>query len=100
MARTASDLIIRVEYGQVNVNPIFYSVQLFNYQTGLYEVLEFGILSETTDTVVEVDGIPGAEDYVNGVGEIRVRVAGTAREPQTPGGFTKLIDHVSVFVQE
>ena len=32
--------------------------------------------------------------------EIRLRIAATAREPQTPGGFTKLIDHVEVFVAQ
>ncbi len=36
----------------------------------------------------------------NNLGEIRLRVAVTAREPQTPSGFTKLIDHVEVFVAE
>ncbi len=43
---------------------------------------------------------PSVNDYVNIAGEIRLRVAATAREPQTPGGFTKLIDHVEVLAQE
>ena len=51
-------------------------------------------------TVVEIDGIPSANDYVNSAGELRIRVAETARELQTPAGFTKLIDHVAVLVHQ
>ena len=94
---TVSDLLVNVEYGPTNANPVFYSVQILNYETGLYDVLEFGILSQVSDTFVQVNGIPGANDYVNGDGEIRLRLAATARAPQTPGGFSKLIDHVEVF---
>ena len=95
---TVSDLIVNVEYGPANADPVFYSVMIFNYETGLFEIFEFGILSQELDTLVELNGIPGANDYVNAAGEIRIRVAATAREPRPPAGFTKLIDHVEVFV--
>ncbi len=97
---TVSDLIVNVEYGPANADPVFYSVHIFNYETGFFELLEFGILSTRLDTFVEVNGIPGANDYVNGDGEIRLRLAATARLIQTPDGFTKLIDHVEVLVQQ
>ncbi len=96
---TVSDLFINVEFGPANGNPVFYSVQIFNNVTGLFEVLEFGILSQTLDTMVNVNGIPGANDYVDGAAQIRLRLSATARLPQTPGGFTKLIDHVEVLAQ-
>ena len=97
---SVSDITLTVEYGPANGNPVFSSVQIFNDETGLFEVLNFGILSTAVDTVIQVNGISSANDYVNSDGEILLRVAATAREPQTPGGFTKLIDFVAVFVAE
>jgi len=97
---SVSDITLTVEYGPANGNPVFSSVQIFNDETGLFEVLDFGILSTAVDTVIQVNGISSANDYVNSDGEILLRVAATAREPQTPGGFTKLIDFVAVFVAE
>jgi hypothetical protein len=72
-------------------------VQILNNETGLFDVLQFGIVSQTSDTVVDIEGVPSANDYVDDQGLVRIRVAETAREPQTPGGFTKLIDQVRVF---
>ena len=95
-----NELNVTVVYGPANANPVFLAVALFNYDTGLFETQEFGILNQGSATVVELDGIPSPNSYVNGAGQIQVRVAATAREPQTPAGFTKLIDSVSVSVQQ
>jgi len=92
-----SGLGLTVEFGPADASPVFLSVQIFNYETGSFEILQFGILPQTSDTVVHIPGIPSPNDYVNDLGQVRVRVAETAREPQTPDGFTKLIDQVHIF---
>ena len=94
-----SELNVSVVYGPVNGNPVFLAVALFNYDSGQFETLEFGILNEGSATVVDLEGVPSPNDYVNGSGQVQVRVAATARTPQTPGGFTTLLDSVSVSVQ-
>ena len=86
---TATDLLVKVEYGPANANPVFYFVQIFNYATGLFETLAFGILSTRLDIVVEANEIPSPNDHLSDVGEILIRVAGTAREVQTPGAAEK-----------
>jgi hypothetical protein len=95
-----NELNVKVVYGPVDVNPVFLSVFLFNYDTGLFDTLQFGILNVGSATVVELDAVPSPNSYVNGSGQIQVRVAASARQPQTPDGFTKLIDSVSVTVQQ
>ena len=96
---TVNELNVNVVYGPVNANPVFLAIALFNYDTGLFDTMQFGILNVGSATAVELDAVPSPNAYVNGSGQIRVRVAGTARGLQTPGGFTKLIDSVSVTVQ-
>ena len=96
---TVNELNVNVLYGPVSVNPVFLAVALFNYDTGIFDTLQFGILNVGSATAVQLDAVPSPNAYVNGFGEIQVRIAATAREPQTPGGFTKLIDAVSVTVQ-
>jgi hypothetical protein len=96
---TVNELNVNVVYGPADANPVFLAVALMNYDTGLWDTLQFGILNQGSATVVELDAVPSPNQYVNGSGQIQVRVAATAREPQTPGGFTKLIDSVSVSVQ-
>ena len=85
-----------VVFGPANASPVFLSVQLFNYDTQAFDVLEFGIVSESSGTLVHFAGITSPNNYVNDQGQIQLRVAQTAREPQTPGGFTKLIDWVRI----
>ena len=85
-----------VVFGPANASPVFLSVQLFNYDTQAFDVLEFGIASQSTGTLVHFAGVTSPNDYVNEQGQIQLRVGQTAREPQTPGGFTKLIDWVRI----
>lgn len=92
-------LNVTVEYGPANASPVFYSVQLFNNSTASWQGVAFGTTSTTIDTVVNEVFTSNANAYVNGSGLIRIRVAQTSRVPQTPGGFTKLVDLVSVTVQ-
>ena len=47
-------------------------------------------------TIVGFPGVTSPNDYVNDQGQVRLRVGQTAREPQTPSGFTKLIDWVRI----
>ena len=96
---TVNELNVNVVYGPVDVNPVFLLVALLNYDTGIFDTQVFGILNVGSATVVELDGVPSPNQYVNGSGQIQVRVAATARQLQTPDGFTKLIDSVSVSVQ-
>ena len=96
---TVNELNVSVVYGPVDVNPVFLLVALLNYDTGIFDTQVFGILNVGSATVVELDGVPSPNQYVNGSGQIQVRVPATSRQPQTPDGFTKLIDSVSVSVQ-
>ena len=68
---------------------------MFNYNTGFYVGQTFNITSTTSDTT-HVFNLGG--EFVSNTGEIKIRVSQTAREPQTPNGFTMLIDQVEVIV--
>jgi hypothetical protein len=91
-----NELSIRVEFGPANAQPVFYTLQLFNQQSGMWENLEFGMVSTTAATIVDTGELPGPNAYVNASGQVRLRVAQTARAPQTPLGYTQLIDQVEV----
>jgi len=95
---TISQLNVTLEYGPANESPVFYSILLFNNDLNTWQTVAFGIVSTTIDTVVEKQIVSNASDYVNGSGEVLIRLAQTSRAPQTPGGFTKLVDRVSVSV--
>lgn len=97
---SVSGMTVRVEYGAAIVSPLFYSVQIRNQDTGAFQGLNFGIVSTTTDTVVDIDTVDNPNAYIDGTGKIQLRVAETARSPQAPDGFIQLIDHVQVTVFE
>ena len=96
---TASELNLTVEYGVANANPVFLAVFIWNNDDSKFDSLQFGIVSTTSDTTISLPALSSPGSYVNAGGEIRVRVAQTAREPQTPGGYTMLIDEVGVTVK-
>ena len=91
-----SDLIIDIEFGMANASPVFYILQVFNDEAGMWESLNFGIAATTQDSLVTSGSLSNPNAYVTGEGVVRVRVGQTARQSQTPAGFTKLIDHVQV----
>jgi hypothetical protein len=93
---TASELNLTVEFGPADANPVFLLVSLFNFDSGAWNNLAFGILSTTGDTTIDLPSVSSPNSYVDSSGEIRIRVGATAREPQTPDGFTKLIDLVAL----
>ncbi len=93
---TVSGLGLTVQYGIANAFPVFQSLQFFNYETEEFVSVSFSIVSPTGPTYLFYPEIPSPNDYVSDQGEIRLRVAQTAREPQTPDGFTKKIAYVSI----
>ena len=96
-APSVSDLEVTIEVGPPTVSPVFMSIQLFNVDTGLFQGQYFAIISTNGDTTVVITPT-SPEQYVDANGEIRVRIGQTAREPQTPEGFTMLLDQVEVVV--
>ena len=98
-ANTVSQLNVTVELGPANASPVFSNVQLFNFDTGMWDNLNFGTVPTVGDTVINVPSVPSPNSYVDGTGKVKVRVSETARQPQTPSGFLKLVDQVLVTVQ-
>ena len=92
------DLSVRVEYGPADVSPVFWIVQIFNWDTSSYNRLGFGVASTSTDSVLNVETIPQPNAYVDAAGQIKLRLIETARAVQTPDGYTKLVDQVLVTV--
>ena len=95
---TVNELNLIVEFGPANASPVFILIQIFNDDSGQWENLSFGIVSTTQDTVLEFEDIVNPNAYVNGSGEVKVRVAQTARQAQTNPGYTTLIDQALVTV--
>jgi hypothetical protein len=93
-----AELSVRIEYGPADATPVYHIAQIFNHDTGAWKLLPFGIVSETSDTIVQVDDIANPNAYVDGTGRIRVRLIQTARLVQIPDGYTKLVDQVEVVV--
>jgi hypothetical protein len=93
---TASEINLTVEYGPVDASPVFLIVQILNHNSGMWDNLQFGTLSTTGDTTVNLPQISSPNSYVNGSGQIKLRVGATARVPQTPAGFTMLVDLVAI----
>jgi len=91
-----ADLIIEVEFGMANASPVFFILQIFDDDAGTWENLNFGIASTSQDSMVTSGSVANPNAYVSSGGVVRVRVGQTARQAQTPDGFTKLIDHVDV----
>ena len=98
-ATTVNELNVTIEYGPGNASPVFILVQLFNNDTGTWNNLHFGITSSSSDTVVDLDEIGTPNAYIDGSGQVRIRAYQTARQVQTPDGFTQLLDHVAVSIQ-
>jgi hypothetical protein len=98
-ATTVNELNVTIEFGPGNASPVFLLVQLFDNDTGSWDNLHFGIVSSSTDTVVELENIGAPNAYVDDSGQIRIRVVQTARLAQTPDGYTKLLDQVAVTVE-
>jgi hypothetical protein len=94
-----SELNFTVEVGPANATPVFLSLFLFNFDTGIYESLDFDVVSTTSNTAKVFEAVTDPNKYVSGSGEVRVRVAETARQPQTPAGYTQLIDFVGITVR-
>lgn len=96
---TVSQLNLTVEFGTSPQSPIFTAVQLFNHDTGQFDNLQFGLLGAGADTLINLPDVSNPNAYVGAGGEVRVRVGETSRKEQTPGGFTKRIDQVTLTVQ-
>ncbi len=96
---TVSNLNLTVEYGPADATPVFQAVHLFNHDTGAWVNVSYGIVSQTGDTLVNLQGIANSNAYVSNTGQVRIRVAQTARLAQTPTGFTTLIDRVTLTVE-
>jgi hypothetical protein len=95
---TAVELSVRVEFGPADGSPVFYGLQIFNDDQGVWENLNFGIVSTSTDTVVDSGPVASPNAHISATGQIRVRVLQTARSVQIPNGFTMLADQVLVTV--
>jgi hypothetical protein len=93
-----AELSVRVEYGPADASPVYRIEQIFDHVNGKWKLLDFGVVSETVDTVVLVEDLSAPNAYVDATGKIRLRVIETARQVQTPGGYTKLLDQVQVVV--
>jgi hypothetical protein len=97
---SVSELNLRVEFGAADAQPVYGIFQIFNWDTDEYKTLSIVVVPTTTDRVYDFDDIAGADAYVNGSGNIRLRLIQTARLSQTPDGYTKRIDLVEVTVLE
>jgi hypothetical protein len=97
-ATNVSDLSMRLEFGPANASPVFVIVQIFNWDTSAYELLNLSVASTGGDTVLDFDDLSNPNAYVDGTGKIQLRLVETARSSQTPSGFTKLIDQVRLTV--
>jgi hypothetical protein len=93
-----SQLDLKVEIGPANASPVFTMIAIRNVFTGTFETLSFGVTSTVADTVKVFDAIPNPGNYVETDGTITIRIGQTARLPQTPAGFSTLIDEVEVIV--
>jgi len=96
---TVSELNVRIEMGPATTSPIFDIIQILNHDTGQFELLHLGVASPSSDQVLLFNDLSNPNAYVDGAGVITLRVVETARAEQTPGGFTKRVDHVSVTVR-
>jgi hypothetical protein len=95
---TISSLDLKLEFGSTSVSPVFIIVQIFDFNSGTYDLLHLGVASTSSDSVLNFVDLPNPNAYVSGTGVVQLRLVETARAEQTPGGFTKRIDHVAVTV--
>lgn len=95
---TINELEVTIEFGAADASPVFMLLRLFNHDTGVWDNMQFGIVSDSVDTVVVLEDIGSPNAYVDDSGQVRIMVAQTARSQQTPGGYTKRIDQVAVSV--
>ena len=99
-APAVSALAVRVEVGPSVVSPVFMIIQIRNQDSGIFEGISFSVVSETVDSVINIGSVSNPNAYIDGTGKVELRIGQTARAPQIPGGFTKLIDHVQLTVFE
>jgi len=99
-APAVTGMAVRVEVGPSVVSPVFMIVQIRNQDTGIFEGISFSVVSETVDSVVNIGSVSNPNAYIDGSGLVEIRIGQTARAPQIPGGFTKLIDHLQLTVLE
>jgi hypothetical protein len=90
-----SELNATVEVGMSDANPVFLGIALFNFDTSTFDTLQFAVVSTLQDETFDFDGVANPNAYVSATGQIQLRITETARLPQTPSGFTLLIDHVA-----
>jgi len=96
---TTSELNLTVEFGAAAASPVFYLISLWNYDEGMWNNLLFDIVSTTSDTTEVFTDVPNPDAYVSPSGQIRVRMAETARQSQMPDGYTMRADHVEITVR-
>jgi V8-like Glu-specific endopeptidase len=98
-ATTVSELNLKLEFGAATAAPVFVIIQIFNWDTDAYELLNLSVASTGGDSVFSFDDLSNPNSYVDGTGRVQLRLVETARTSQTPSGFTKRIDQVQVTVR-
>jgi hypothetical protein len=69
-------------------------IEVFNYDSGLYELADFGALS-TTDTNINISITTNAPDYVDsGTGQVKVRMSYRQSGPVLVYPWTVRFDHI------
>jgi hypothetical protein len=93
-----SELSLDVELGGVGASPVYLILQLYNFDLGKYDNLSISVASAASETVKTHEAVANPNAYVDVAGEIRLRLVLTARDVQTPGGFTAPLDRVAFTV--
>ncbi len=88
-------LQVRYEVGAAPGTPIFAGLQLFDFDAGIFRILDIAVASTSGDTVRTLS-IPNPNAYIDPSGNLRLRIYETARLADFPSPITKTIDQIEI----
>lgn len=90
-------LQVRYEVGTAPGSPIFAGIQLFDFDAGIFRILDFTVASTAGDTVRTLS-VSNPNAYINPSGNLLMRIYETARLAEFPSPFTKAVDQIEISV--